>query len=84
MKLNYKISILIVMVLVIIAGYIEISASEEVIDNRYLVYNGGSTFGYVYFIHDETREVSCWISITSTGAGSGGGISCIPDSQLYK
>jgi len=46
-------------------------------------YNQTSKVGDIYFIHDDERNVSCWILIQNTGKnGEGGGISCIPDWQM--
>lgn len=39
--------------------------------------------GNVYFVHDDERNVSCWITtLDGYSRGAGGGISCIPDEQL--
>ena len=92
MKLEYyKLVCISIIIIILISGCIvkssESKESSERIQNDYLgrITDGTYVVGYVYFYHDDNKQVSCWI-ITSCGEGSirGGGISCIPDKQIDR
>ncbi len=74
-------------ILILISGCISTSSTKKPVVDNYrdvLLYKSfNETYTYnqpIEVIHDDQRNVTCWIK----GVNNGGGISCIPDSQLNK
>lgn len=84
--MNYKLIGMIIVVSILVAGCIQpphYNTTEEKVYkykeyNEYMTLISGDEYSTVIVVHDDERNVTCWIYKD----GYAGGISCIPDSQL--